>query len=255
MMINDHRTMNGVKKEEDKNLHPHLNPPPSRGRKEKSALNPFSLSERTEKGNFSSPDSREEKKKCSLPPNAGEGQDGGNISRARELRKRSTNAEKKLWSYLRLRQIAGHKFRRQQPIGKYIADFACLEKKLVVEVDGGQHSEPIAYDEDRTMWLESQGYRVLRFWNNEVLKEIEIVLDVIVGVLEEDDYQISDGLKGRDDLMGRIEQQFRASEKLDAVTNEINRGISEYMGRIEHITTQQIIGEWGSKRRFGWEEK
>ncbi|MEX0998680.1 MAG: endonuclease domain-containing protein [Thermodesulfobacteriota bacterium] len=202
MMMSDHRTMNKVEKGEYENLHPHLNPPPSRGRKEKGPLNPLSSSEGKEKGklsssflekkerdSFSSSDFREGKKKGSLPPNAGEGQDGGDIHRARELRKRLTNAEKKLWSHIRLRQITGHKFRRQQPIGKYIVDFVCLEKKLVVEVDGRQHSEQSSYDEERTVWLESQGYRVLRFWNNEVLKEIEVVLDVIVGMLKQDDYQ------------------------------------------------------------------
>jgi very-short-patch-repair endonuclease len=152
-----------------------------------------------------------------------EGQDGGNIHRARELRKRLTNAEKKLWSHIRLRQITGHKFRRQQLIGRYIVDFACLEKKLVVEVDGGQHSLQSSSDKERTVWLESQGYRVLRFWNDEVLKEIEIILDVIARALEEDDYQKSEiDSNGRDDLMGRI----------------------------EHITTQQIIGEWGSINKF-----
>ena len=242
MMINDHRTMNGGKREEDKNLPPRLTPPPSRGRRKK--------------GNPSPCISEESRKKGSLPPNVGEGQDGGNIYRARELRKSLTDAEKKLWGHIRLRQIGGHKFRRQQPIGKYIADFVCLEKKLVIEIDGGHHSAPIAYDKERTTWLESQGYRVLRFWNNEVLEEIGIALDVIVGVLEEDNCQIQEiSCKERDDLMGRIEQQFRASEKLDAVTNEINRGVSEYIGRIKLITTQQIIGEWGSKRRFGYEEK
>jgi len=153
-MISDHRTMISVEKEEYENLHPHLNPPPPQGGGRKKV--PF-------------PSMR------------------GKVYRARELRKRLTNAEKELWKHIRLRQIAGHKFRRQQPIGTYIADFACLEKKLVVEVDGGQHSEQSSYDEERTAWLESQGYRVLRFWNNEVLKEIEIVLDVIAKVLEEDE--------------------------------------------------------------------
>jgi len=185
MMISDHRTMISVEKEEYENFHPHLNPPPSRGRRKVSSLSSPDSRGRRKKGYPSPSLSKSRKKTGSLPPNAGEGQDGGNVYRARELRKRLTNAEKKLWKHICLRQIAGHKFRRQQPIGKYIVDFACLEKKLVVEVDGGQHSEQSAYDEERTAWLESQGYRVLRFWNNEVLKEIEIVLDVIAGVLEE----------------------------------------------------------------------
>jgi very-short-patch-repair endonuclease len=104
---------------------------------------------------------------------------------AREMRRNFTDAENELWKHLRNRRTDGEKFRRQQPIGKYIADFICLERKLVVEVDGGQHGENVAYDSERTAWLESQGYRVLGFWNNEVLENVEIVLEVIVRVLEE----------------------------------------------------------------------
>ena len=104
---------------------------------------------------------------------------------ARELRKNLTDAENELWKHLRYRQISGNKFRRQQPIGKYIVDFACMEKKLIVEVDGGQHNEQVSYDNERTAWLESRGYRVLRFWNNEVLEDVEIVSDSILRILEE----------------------------------------------------------------------
>jgi very-short-patch-repair endonuclease len=104
---------------------------------------------------------------------------------AREMRKNFTDAELKLWKRLRNRLTYSEKFRRQQPIGKYIVDFVCLEKKLIVEVDGGQHGEQIAYDNERTAWLESEGYRVLRFWNIEVLEDVEIVLDVIVRALDE----------------------------------------------------------------------
>ena len=101
------------------------------------------------------------------------------VERARQLRKNQTDAEKSLWQHLRRRQIDGWRFRRQHPIGNYIVDFFCFEKGLVVEIDGGQHSEQVDYDEERTKWLESQGYRVLRFWNNEVLREIEAVKQVI----------------------------------------------------------------------------
>jgi len=104
---------------------------------------------------------------------------------AKEMRKNFTDAELKLWKRLRNRQTDGEKFRRHQPIGKYIVDFVCQERKLVVEVDGGQHGEQIAYGNERTAWLESEGYRVLRFWNNEVLEDVEIVLDVIVRALDE----------------------------------------------------------------------
>jgi very-short-patch-repair endonuclease len=93
---------------------------------------------------------------------------------ARVLRKSMTDAERKLWSLLRDRQLDGHKFRRQHPLGSYVLDFACLEQKLVVEVDGGQHAES-ERDRQRTAWLEAQGWRVIRFWNNDVLSNPESV--------------------------------------------------------------------------------
>jgi very-short-patch-repair endonuclease len=86
-----------------------------------------------------------------------------------------TDAEQALWRMLRGRQIADLKFRRQHPFGDYILDFVCLEIKLVIEVDGGQHSEQTDYDEVRTHRLQKAGFHVLRFWNNEVLREIEAV--------------------------------------------------------------------------------
>ena len=79
--------------------------------------------------------------------------------KVRELRKNSTEAEGLLWKNLRLRQIEGYKFRRQQPIGEYIVDFVCFERRLIVGVDGGQHAEKIAYDSKRDEWLKSQGGR------------------------------------------------------------------------------------------------
>ena len=107
-----------------------------------------------------------------------------NTANARELRSNPTDAERTLWKHLRLRQSNGHRFRRQAPIGPYIVDFVCFEKRLIVEVDGGHHSEQRAYDSQRTSWLESQGFRVLRFWNNQVLKEATAVVDVIAEALE-----------------------------------------------------------------------
>jgi very-short-patch-repair endonuclease len=98
--------------------------------------------------------------------------------RAQTLRKTLTDAEKKLWHCLRSKQLS-HKFRRQLPFDDYIADFVCLELRLVVELDGGQHSEAIAYDAKRTAYFESQGFRVLRFWNHDVLSNIEGVVEVI----------------------------------------------------------------------------
>jgi very-short-patch-repair endonuclease len=106
-----------------------------------------------------------------------------NRIKVRQLRKNPTEAERALWKHLRLRQIGGCKFRRQQPIGKYIVDFVCLEKRLVIEVDGGQHSEQVSYDMERDAWLEKQGFRILRFWDNQVLKETDSVKEMIIGAL------------------------------------------------------------------------
>ena len=107
-----------------------------------------------------------------------------NISKARELRKNPTNAEQALWKHLRMRQIGGYKFRRQQPIGPYIVDFISFERRVIIEVDGGQHSQQTEYDTERTTWLNAQGYRVLRFWNNQILEEVEAVKAGILKVLE-----------------------------------------------------------------------
>ena len=106
------------------------------------------------------------------------------VSRARQLRKQSTDAEKILWCHIRSRQLAGYKFRRQAPIGKYIVDFLCYEQKLVIEIDGGQHQLRSKSDSERTNWLEAQGFRVVRFWNNQVLAETEAVLDAILRQLQ-----------------------------------------------------------------------
>jgi len=106
--------------------------------------------------------------------------------RARALREAPTDAESLLWYHLRDRRLADHKFRRQRPIGPYFADFACVEAKLIVELDGGQHVEAAGYDENRTRFIEAQGYRVLRFWNNEVLTQTDAVRERILQALQED---------------------------------------------------------------------
>jgi lipoyl(octanoyl) transferase len=102
------------------------------------------------------------------------------VNRARPLRENQSDAEKLLWRHLRNRQVEGAKFRRQQMIAPYIVDFVCFESRLIVELDGGQHAEQVEYDERRTRFLEDQGFRVLRFWNNDVFSNIEGVLQRIV---------------------------------------------------------------------------
>jgi very-short-patch-repair endonuclease len=111
--------------------------------------------------------------------------------RARALRANPTDAERKLWTVLRNRQTAGCRFRRQAPIGRYIVDFVCFERGLVVEVDGGQHAIEAERDDVRSAWLESQGYRVLRFWNNEVLENADGVAAAIAVALQEERHRPS----------------------------------------------------------------
>ena len=84
-----------------------------------------------------------------------------------------------MWQQLRAARFEGRKFRRQVPIGRYVVDFVCFEARLIVELDGGQHAARQPYDAQRTTWLESQGFRVLRFWNTEVLGSVEAVKEVI----------------------------------------------------------------------------
>jgi very-short-patch-repair endonuclease len=101
------------------------------------------------------------------------------LNRARQLRKSWTDAELRLWQSLRNRGIGEHKFRRQHPIGPYVVDFVCLEQQLIIEVDGSQHIDRAEQDEKRTAYLEAQGFRVMRFWDNDVLMQTNGVMQVI----------------------------------------------------------------------------
>jgi very-short-patch-repair endonuclease len=101
------------------------------------------------------------------------------LARARTLRSEQTDAEKRLWSILRGGRMMGCKFRRQVWIAGYIADFICLEARLIVEADGGQHAQAQAYDEARSAALAREGFRVLRFWNHQILTETQSVIDTI----------------------------------------------------------------------------
>lgn len=102
---------------------------------------------------------------------------------AREMRGNMTDAESLLWQLLRNRRLAGAKFRRQHSVGRYILDFYCHDRKLAIELDGGQHAEETGYDCARDKWLNSQGIKVLRFWNNQMLLETESVAEAIFQAL------------------------------------------------------------------------
>jgi very-short-patch-repair endonuclease len=101
------------------------------------------------------------------------------LERARSLRSNQTEAEQRLWYYLRARRFSGLKFKRQKPVRNYIVDFVCFSPKLIVEVDGSQHAEQEQYDDRRDRWLRNEGFIVLRFWNNQVLGDTEAVLGSI----------------------------------------------------------------------------
>lgn len=106
-------------------------------------------------------------------------------ARARQLRADSTDAEKRMWEQLRGRRFHGCKFRRQVPVEPYIADFVCFDLKLIVEIDGSQHRESRHYDEHRTRRLESLGYHVVRYWDNDVLCGLDAVMDALTQTLEQ----------------------------------------------------------------------
>jgi len=104
------------------------------------------------------------------------------LTQAKKLRSNMTDAERRLWYRLRAHRFDGHKFKRQIPVGPYVVDFACLGRKVVIEVDGGQHADSRS-DIARDTYLRDQGFQVLRFWNNDVLKNTEAVLEVILSTL------------------------------------------------------------------------
>ncbi len=101
------------------------------------------------------------------------------LSNAKTLRTNQTDAEQRLWHHLRAHRFMDLKFKRQKPLGRYIVDFVCVERRLIIEIDGGQHAEQVEYDQHRDAWLRNQGYTVLRFWNNEVLQQLEGVLEQV----------------------------------------------------------------------------
>jgi very-short-patch-repair endonuclease len=130
-------------------------------------------------------------------------------SQARSLRSNPTEVERLLWRHLRFWQLDGYKFRRQQPIGSYIVDFVCLERRLVIELDGGQHAEETDYDSARDAWLRAEGFRVLRFWNNDVTQNIDGVKEQILNALGITPYLNPSPQGGRKKTAGR-KRAFRA---------------------------------------------
>jgi len=109
---------------------------------------------------------------------------GTPLNHSRQLRNEATEAELRLWSHLRMKNLDGARFRRQYPVEGYIVDFCCIKERLIVEVDGSQHAENVAYDEQRTRSLERQGFRVLRFWNGDVMRNVDSVVGVIFEALK-----------------------------------------------------------------------
>jgi very-short-patch-repair endonuclease len=110
---------------------------------------------------------------------------GRNVALARGLRRRQTDAERMLWFQVRDRRLGGWKFKRQVFVDKYVVDFLCADAHLIIEIDGGQHAERRDHDDNRTRILETMGYLVLRFWNNEVLSNIEGVVETIMNTMDE----------------------------------------------------------------------
>jgi very-short-patch-repair endonuclease len=107
------------------------------------------------------------------------------LNRARQLRRKMTDAERLLWSVLRNRRFAHFKFRRQVPIGSFIVDFVCFDRRLILELDGGQHKRQAQYDAERTRWLEEQGFRVVRIWNHEFFQDRDAVEELLFRRLHE----------------------------------------------------------------------
>ena len=145
----------------------------------------------------------------SLSPIGGEGGVRGQVQEhlrryARRLRREQTDAERRLWSRLRDRRLVGARFRRQHPMGPFISDFCCTEAKLVIVLDGGQHALRKRSDAERTAFLEGQGYRVIHFWDNDVLTNMEGVLHRIVEAL---------GVKGSSPLPYPLPRGERVAEK------------------------------------------
>jgi len=142
------------------------------------------------------------------------------VERARQLRQNATDVERRLWQKLRSRQFERFKFRRQRPIGPYIVDFVCLERGLVIELDGGQHEMHRADDERRDAYLHSAGYRVLRFWNNDVTQNLDGVLQAIDAALRLDPHPgpLPQAGEGDKRMRAKHKRMVKMREKISAQT-------------------------------------
>ena len=119
-----------------------------------------------------------------VPERSEGGRGDVSLAQAKTLRKQMTDAERRLWYFLRAHRFGTHKFKRQAPIGRYVADFVSFDRRLIIEADGSQHADNVS-DRQRDDWFASQGFRVLRFWNNDILKNTQAVLEVVSNALAE----------------------------------------------------------------------
>jgi very-short-patch-repair endonuclease len=177
--------------------------------------------------------------------------------RAKTLRREQTPAEQSLWQHLRAKRFSGYKFRRQQPIGRYVVDFVCFARKLVVELDGSQHAERVAYDQARDAWLRSQGFRVLRFWNNEWTGQKEAVLEGIWRGLEEGALANTSGLSVPSPLTPLPQgERGTRGEGLERETGEelLRRILVERRARWEEKQLARFK-EQGKAPPLGWQQK
>lgn len=159
---------------------------------------------------------------------------------AKQLRRNMTDAEKLLWYHLRGHRLHGVKFKRQQPLGSYIVDFVSFEKKLVIEVDGGQHSESES-DKRRDVWLGGQGFRILRFWNNEVLGETESVLEKILHVITPSPQPLSHEGRG-DKLIERVRWRCRRGLlELDIVLGRFVEQHYEGLDEVQQVAFDVLL--------------
>ena len=195
---------------------------------------------------------------ASMPsPLEGEGWEGGEthsqergyeehtLDKAKALRTEMTDAERKLWDLLRRKQLEIHKFRRQQPIGPYIVDFFCSEQKLIIEADGGQHADQKTYDDKRTRYLQAKGYRVLRFWNNDILQNIEGVYRQLLETLKETPPP-TPSLKGRGKvkvvlLTGSVKGKQREKVLADIASGDAQIIIGTHALFQEHVSFRKLV--------------